>query len=112
MIPVRISASVDMVPWVSFVSIAFEVPTAWADVPSASPIAISSSSLNVLTRMGDIAAPIIPVRITMHTVIIGIPLRLIEMSWAIAVVTDLGVKLAMILGSRFSEKARTPSVTA
>lgn len=111
-IPVKIRARLAMVPWMSLVSIALDVPTAWADVPRARPIEISLSSLNTFTRIGDRADPKIPVTITTQIVIIGMPPMFADTSCAIAVVTDFGTRLAMMFESRLSRSDKAPILIA
>lgn len=98
-IPVRISAKLEKVAWISLFSTALEVPIAWALLPKARPIARSSLNLNSLLSSGDTVAPKIPVTITTDTVTISIPPKEVEISLANAVVIDFGIKLIAI--SRF-----------
>ena len=73
------------------ISIAFEVPTAWLAIPKDNPLDIQSLSLNILVNNGPKVEPKIPVKITAAIVISGMPPILIAISFAIAVVTDLGI---------------------
>ena len=62
-------ASPDIAPSVSPSSIALLVPTAWEEVPIASPIARGDFILNILHTNGAIIAPTTPDIITDKTVI-------------------------------------------
>ena len=87
-IAAKLRAKPLIAPSTSPISIALEVPTAWLDVPIASPLA-TGDFINLATN-GAITAPIIPV----DTVIIGIKAsfqpNFVAISRAIAVVTDFG----------------------
>lgn len=67
-------------------SIAFEVPTAWLQVPIAIPAAIGSFTLNIFINTGESIEPNIPVIITAATVTGTIPLNCEDISIAIGVV--------------------------
>ena len=82
-------ANPDIAPSVSPNSIALLVPTAWEDVPIASPIANDDFILHILHTVGARIAPVTPDIITDKIVIDLIPPILEVISTAIAVVTDL-----------------------
>ena len=96
MSPVRMSAILEKAPSSSLFSMAFEVPTAWALDPSASPLARVFLILNNLLRKGDIAAPKMPVTMTTLMVMAGMPPSVSLKSFAKGVVIDLGMRLMAI----------------
>ena len=88
--PANPMAKLLIAPSASPISIAFEVPRAWDDVPIAIPMATGSFIFINLNTVSAIMAPVSPVIIIAATVISGIPPICFDTSMPIGVVTDLG----------------------
>ena len=79
-------------PSISPISKAFEVPTAWLDIPIPIPFATGCFILKHLHTAGARTFPTIPVTIIAKIVIAGTPPRSLLSSIPIGVVIDLGIK--------------------
>ena len=89
----RIIANVEKVASCSPISIAFDVPTPWAPIPSARPFAMDDFNAKNLIAYGPMIPPITPVNITKTVVKVGRPPISSDTSMAIGVVIDLGIML-------------------
>ena len=78
-------------PWTSPICLACEVPTAWADVPMATPWATGSVILNIFIIVGAITAPVTPLKTTVIAVTAAIPWYSSDKDTAMAVVIDCGI---------------------
>ena len=90
--PFRVSPSEENAPYRSLLSIAADVPTAWAAVPIDNPWAIGLFILLIFTILNPAIPPKIPVQTTTAAVSDGIPPTVDEISIAMGVVTALGAK--------------------
>lgn len=88
--PLRVSPRDEKAPYRSLLSIAADVPTAWAAVPIERPWAIGLFIRLSLTILKPAIPPNIPVQTTTAAVSEGIPPTADEISMAIGVVTALG----------------------
>ena len=125
MIPLATRETEDSAPWISPISTARLVPTAWLAAPNAMPCAISFLMRKILIRTGPSMLPQMPVSITAMTVIDSMPPRLSETAIAIGVVTLLGSSEEVSASSRAkslhmsqtdsidtADAARLPAITA
>lgn len=90
--PVRAIAVLENAPSISPISSALDVPTAWEEVPIPMPMAMAFKCGSSLTNIGEITAPIIPVIITIMTVMEAFPPSILASEIAMGVVIDFGNK--------------------
>ena len=95
-IPFKVNPKLAKAPYFPLISIAVEVPTAWAAVPIDNPCAIGLPIFNNWSILNPQIAPNNPTKITTAAVKAGIPPIVFVTSIAIGVVTDFGAKDNMI----------------
>lgn len=89
-IPFSVSPRLAYAPYLLLISIAVEVPTAWAAVPMERPCAIGLPTCMIFMVLKPQIAPNRPTATTTAAVSDGIPPMALVTSIAIGVVTDFG----------------------
>ena len=90
----------DMAPSSSPISRAFVVPTAWLQVPMATPLAMRLFTRKIFDMSGAKMAPRMPVMMTAATVMDVMPPSCSDTAMAMGVVTDLGMNDVAISSPR------------
>ena len=88
--PLRVNPKLAYAPYLLLISIAVEVPTAWAAVPMERPWAIGLPTCISFIVLNPRIAPSNPTQTTTAAVSEGMPPNVLVTSMAIGVVTDLG----------------------
>ncbi len=94
-IPFSVNPRLAYAPYLLLMSMAVEVPTAWAAVPIESPWAIGLPTCMIFIVLNPQMAPSKPTATTTAAVSDGIPPIALVTSMAIGVVTDLGANERM-----------------
>ncbi len=101
-----------MAPCTSPISIAFVVPSAWLDVPIATPCATGFLMRKYRQTSGAVTAPVIPV-MTIDTIVIeGMPPICSETTEPIGMVMDFGMSesMSVLLMLKILAQAITPAM--